>query len=369
MSSGVSVVDYIGIKGGHHYYSLCLLDALEAKGIKTLYFSNLEDSEFSRAQCVKVFSKDIKRNFTGLMELFLATLKSIRISEKNGVKTQIYHVFEASIINCFALFMLKMARFKTIVIVHDVNSFDIEEKSLLKNIQYNRLSDELVVHNQYCYDLMKGGMPSLKTKMHIIAHGGHFQVIKPLAKMEARQQLQLDPSKTYFLFFGQIRKSKGLDILLEAFPKLDNVELIIAGKPWRDDFSEYQSIIDRRGISSYVKSIIRYIEDDEKDLFYSAADFVVLPYKEIYQSGVLLMSMSYGRAVIASDLKPNKEVIVDGKNGLLFEEGNVESLAEVITEASQGGKADVLGEQAKQTINNDFDWFKIADAYLPLMKG
>jgi glycosyltransferase involved in cell wall biosynthesis len=369
MGKGVGIVDFIGVKGGHHYYSLCLLDAFESKGIKTFYFSNLDDSEFSKTQCVKVFSKDIKKNFVGLKQLFFATLKSIRISKKNGVKTQIYHVFEASLINCLVLLMLKMAGFKTIVIVHDVNSFDIEEKSILKNIQYNRLSDELVVHNQYCYDLMKEGMPSLKTEVHIIAHGGHFQVIKPLAKMEARKRLQLDLNKTYFLFFGQIRKSKGLDVLLEAFPKLDNAKLIIAGKPWRDDFSEYQSIIDRRGISSHVKSIIRYIEEDEKDLFYSASDFVILPYKEIYQSGVLLMSMSYGRAVIASDLKPNKEVIIDGENGLLFKEGDFESLAEVITKASQAGKADVLGEQAKQTIRKDFDWFKIADTYLPLMKG
>lgn len=363
----VGIVDFIGVKGGHHYYSLCLLKALEKKGIATYYFSNLEASDFSQTHCIKVFSRDLKKNLSGLWELFFATLKSIRFSKNHKISTQIYHAFEASLINCFVLTLLKLSGFKTIVIVHDIKSFDIKEGNWLRRLQYNLLSDELVVHNQYCHDTFMETFPQLSTPLHIIAHGGHLDVIRSLDKATARQSLGLDSDKTHFLFFGQIRKSKGLDILLEGFPTGTAAKLIIAGKPWRDDFSDYQRIIDRRNLGDSIQLVIRYIEDDEKDFFYSAADYIVLPYKEIYQSGVLLMSMSYGKAVIASDLPANKEVIKHGENGLLFASEDSTDLSQVILQAltTENSK---LGAKALETIALDFDWNKLAAHYLPLLK-
>lgn len=363
----VGIIDFIGIKGGHHYYSLCLLKALEKAGVSTLYFSNVEDTDFSNTQCFKLFSYDLKRNISGFWELFNSTLKSIRISKKQKVKTQIFHVFEASLINCFVLGLLKLTGFKTIVIVHDIKSFDIKEGEWLKKLQYNRLSDELIVHNEYCRSIFHTTFEGLKTPLHVIAHGGHLDVIRSLDKAEARKELNLSPDKTYFLFFGQIRKSKGLDILLEGLPKHPDAELIIAGKPWRDDFSDYQHIIDRRGIQDYIQPVIRYIQDEEKDLFYSAADFIVLPYKEIYQSGVLLMSMSYGRPVIASDLPANQEVIQSGKNGLLFKTEDPDDLKLILENAINADK-EAMGKKALKTIKSDFDWDQIAQKYLPLLK-
>jgi glycosyltransferase involved in cell wall biosynthesis len=363
----VGIIDYIGVKGGHHYYSLCLLNALEKKGIATYYFSNLEASDFSQTQCVKVFRRDLRRNLSGLWQLFYSTLKSIRFSKKQKVTTQIFHVFEASIINCLVLTLLRLSGFKTIVIVHDIKSFDIKEGSWLRRLQYNMLSNELIVHNQYCHDIFLETFPQLKTPLHIIAHGGHLDVIKSLDKTEARQSLGLSNDKTYFLFFGQIRKSKGLDILLEGFPRGTPAKLIIAGKPWRDSFADYQRIIDRRDLKDSIQPVIRYIEDDEKDLFYSAVDYIVLPYKEIYQSGVLLMSMSYGKAVIASDLPANKEVIKHGKNGLLFSSEDPKDLSGIILKALTTDH-NKLGAKALETIQSDFDWNKLTAHYLPLLK-
>lgn len=361
----VGIIDFIGVKGGHHYYSLCLLNALESSGVDTFYFSNFQDPVFSKTKCIKLFEKDIQKDLSGLWQLLRGTWRAIGISKKYKIETHIFHAFEASILNCIILGLLKLTGFKTIVIVHDVKSFDFPEKKWVRRVQYNRLSDELIVHNRYSFDVFNTVLPERTTPLHIIAHGGHLDLITPLSKKEARKKLGLDQAHTYFLFFGQIKKVKGLDLLLEAFPKQPGVKLIIAGKPWRDDFSEYQAIIERRQLYKQVNSMIRYIDDGEKDLLYSATDFVVLPYKEIYQSGVLLMSMSYGRPVIASDLPAIRSIVKKG--GLLFNKGDVNDLTACLKKASELNP-DELGENASNTIREDFDWYQISQYYLPLLR-
>ena len=96
-------------------------------------------------------------------------------------------------------------------------------------------------------------------------------------------------------------------------------------------------------------------------MLFWAADLVVLPYKRIYQSGVLLTALSYGKAVIASDLPPFTEILEDGSNGLLFEANNAESLAAVLTKAlGNEKKLELLEERAFSWVTNSATWTDIA---------
>jgi glycosyltransferase involved in cell wall biosynthesis len=74
----------------------------------------------------------------------------------------------------------------------------------------------------------------------------------------------------------------------------------------------------------------RYINDQERDAWFKACDVLVVPYRRIYNSGVLMMGLSYGKTVIASDLPANQEIIQNGINGYLFENGNPLDLAQNI---------------------------------------
>ncbi|NVJ47606.1 MAG: glycosyltransferase family 4 protein [Cytophagia bacterium] len=365
--SSTAIIDYIGSKGGHHYYSLCLLDALEKKGVKTFYFSNVRVSQQSETTCFPVFHKEIKKDFWGFYNLFSGVIQSLRISKKERVNTQIYHVFEASLINCIVLGLIKAFGFDSIVIIHDIHSFDFKEKEILRRIQYNWLSDFLIVHNNLSKQTFLNSFKRLRKPIQVIPHGGHQSIINIIERQEACKALNLDVNKQHFLFFGQIKKMKGLDLLLKAWPSNELSELTIAGKPWRDNFEPYQEIIDNRGIQDQVHLNISYISDKERDLYYSAADFVILPYREIFQSGVLLMAMSYGKAIIASDLPANKEIIEHDKNGLLFKTDNVSSLRNVIKRAHNLDSTK-LGLMAKETINQYFDWTKISEKYISLIK-
>ena len=85
-----------------------------------------------------------------------------------------------------------------------------------------------------------------------------------------------------------IKSVKGLDVLLKAMPEIiksnPNILLLIAGKPWRDDFSKYEDLINDLKIRKYCQLEIKFIDHKDVSSFYSASDIVVLPYRKIYKA-------------------------------------------------------------------------------------
>ena len=130
---------------------------------------------------------------------------------------------------------------------------------------------------------------------------------------------------------------KGLGLLLHALPSViaryPNLKLVVAGKVWKDDFSKYDRLIRENNLEKYINLHIRYILDDDVATFYCAADLIVLPYLRIYQSGVLLMAMSYGVPAVVSDLEGMVEVVNDGVDGFLFQNGDVTGLSSKLIDA------------------------------------
>ena len=94
--------------------------------------------------------------------------------------------------------------------------------------------------------------------------------------------------------------------------------------------------------------------------YYCAADLVVLPYKKIYQSGVLMMTLSYGKPVLASDLPPLKEIVADMQTAFLFESENSTLLAEKINLILlDPKKLEEVRVNGQELINVRYDWDEI----------
>ena len=149
-----------------------------------------------------------------------------------------------------------------------------------------------------------------------------------------------------------------------------NIKLIIAGKPLQDDMHFYDEIIKKYHLEGRIIKMIRFIEDDERENLFFSADVNVLPYRIIYQSGVLLMAMSHGLPVIASDLPANKEIIIDQENGLLFENENVSDLANKINKFFDSNLLqNTLPLNSTKTIKESYNWDDIAKAYIDIVKG
>ena len=152
----------------------------------------------------------------------------------------------------------------------------------------------------------------------------HFGLKKD--RQEAERELGLESGKKNILFFGLIRKYKGLDILLEAFGKLsEEYQLIIAGEPY-GSFDPYQQIIDRIPGKDRIYSNLKYIKDSEVSKYFSAADLAVLPYRSATQSGISSVSYHFEVPMIVTDVGGLKETIGDRGTGLVAPEGTPEAI-------------------------------------------
>jgi glycosyltransferase involved in cell wall biosynthesis len=157
-----------------------------------------------------------------------------------------------------------------------------------------------------------------------------------LTPADAKQQLGIRKGERTILFFGNITPYKGLEYLIAAFREVsaqsDNYRLIIAGRPKNCEryWAPIQEAIREDVVMRRVLVKAEFIPDDETEIYFKAADVLVLPYTHIYQSGVLFLGYSFGLPVLASDVGSLKDEIVEGETGFLCKPCDPNDLAKAI---------------------------------------
>lgn len=148
------------------------------------------------------------------------------------------------------------------------------------------------------------------------------------------------------LFFGKVRKYKGLKVLLQAMPRVlskIDCELLVVGE-FYDSIGEYQQLIRKLGIGNSVHIDDRYVPNEEVPAMFDRADVLVLPYLSATQSGVARIALSNGLPIIASRTGGLTESVVEEINGLLFPPGNCDVLADKIVEYFSANRGPVFAE-------------------------
>lgn len=258
--------------------------------------------------------------------------------------------------------LCKLLRKKLVITIHDVIAFGPKDRMRWMSQIASSLADGIIVHNKFSAGELAKQTNMPPQKVRIIQSGSYIHTIASnITNVDARDELSISSDAEVLLFFGQIKDEKGLDVLLNALPSIvqarPNVVLVIAGRPWKSDFVQYRSIIEKYGMTDFCNLYIRFIEDSELPLFYQAADLVVLPYRRIYQSAVILMAMSYKKPVITSDLESMQEIVTDGTTGYLFPSGDNQALANRITEIlSNKEKMSAIACAGHQLMQGKFSW-------------
>ncbi len=216
-----------------------------------------------------------------------------------------------------------------VLTVHNVNagkrdSKDTRLNRLTLRIQY-RLTHHIFVHTDKMKRELIEEFGVRGARVTVIPFGINNAVPNTsLTPADAKQRMGLREDERAILFFGRITPYKGLQYLTAAFRQLlgqrQNYRLIIAGNPYRCE--EYWRAI-RDEIREYVQSgqvllKANFIPDEETEIYFKAADVVVLPYRDIYQSGVLFLGHSFGLPVVAADVGSLKDEIVEGETGFVF---------------------------------------------------
>ena len=230
---------------------------------------------------------------------------------------------------------------RIVLTVHNVNtsrrdSKDTRFNRLTLRIQY-RLTHHIFVHTEKMKLELVEEFGVQRTCVTVIPFGINDAVPSThLTPADAKQRLSIPDATKTVLFFGNIKPYKGLEYLITSFQQLltrcEDYRLLIVGRP--DNCEEYWRAI-RETIREDVQKarvILRadFIPDDQIEIYFKAADLLVLPYRHIYQSGVLFLGYSFGLPIVAADVGSLKDEVVEGKTGFVFRPEDPVDLARAI---------------------------------------
>ena len=189
-----------------------------------------------------------------------------------------------------------------------------------------------------------------------------------ISTTEARQWLKIDADKKVLLFFGFIRKYKGLDILLEAISiikkksLLENFILLVAGE-FYEDSQPYLGQVQNLDIGDVLDLRTNFVPDSEVKYFLCAADVVVQPYRNATQSGVTPLAYHFEIPMVVTNVGGLPSLVPNGKVGLIAEP-NASAIAEKIVEYFLRGKESFL--PALKEEKKKYSWHHLTAAIFGL---
>jgi glycosyltransferase involved in cell wall biosynthesis len=241
----------------------------------------------------------------------------------------------------FLMLYYKCLGKKVIFTAHNVDGEARDGRASLQNrfslkVLY-RLSDHIIAHTEKMKTQLMQEFGVAESKVSVIPHGIMSAVPETaMDRAEARRRLGLNPDQRVLLAFGLVAPYKGLEYLVSALARLrqrsSDYFLVIAGrvKECPDYWSEVRSLIERERLTGSVLAETRHIPDESVEIYFKAADTVVMPYRSLFQSGVLFLAYRFGLPVIATDVGSIREDIVPGKTGWVCKVDDSEDLAQTI---------------------------------------
>jgi glycosyltransferase involved in cell wall biosynthesis len=219
--------------------------------------------------------------------------------------------------------------------------------------------DAIVVHSQHGRARLIDELGVDGKRVHVIPHGAFAH----LAAEDATGAASPPPFQTdlpVVLCFGLMRPYKGIEELLEAWRGIEDAELWIAGAP-RMDISTL-----RAAAPPGVRFVPRFITDDELPAFFRRADLVVLPYREIDQSGVLFTALAFGKPLLLSDVGGFPEVAAQGA-ARIFPAGDAAALHVALRElVADPATLEQLAARARAAAIGTYSWSEIGKRTLAL---
>ncbi len=353
------ILEPVGRKGGMHYYNTGLCRGLVEAGLRPILCS-------SRDPLVGVHpGVQIEHVVEGVLDPASRLTKGLRLMRAAGQVAKICRAQKVQVVHCHlfgftphmyaALLRVRQSRVPIVATVHDVSDLGASRPMGWASRRILGLLSGVIVHNEYTARRLEEAVAGLRVPIATIPHGNYT---------EFYPALESEGVEDTVLFFGQVKPTKGLDVLLDAFgvvaSRNPKARLIVAGKPWRESATRLEERVRELGLTERVELHLRYVGDEEVPDFFRRAGLVVLPYKEIFQSGVLLMCMSMGKATLTSDLPPFVETLDSSGGGRTFTTGCSASLAEeLVSLLGNMSRLNELGAAALQHVRRHNDWSTI----------
>jgi len=268
------------------------------------------------------------------------------------------------------LFLPRLRKIAPLVLtVHDTKPFHGAPSSRLQSIGLKsafKHFDHYIVHTQYSRDALMNQLMLPKERVSIIPHGVFAYYRGLINDSEGSSQIPRSGGEKRILYFGVLKPYKGVDILLEAFARLParlikDTVLQIVGYP-KMPVKPLQELARDLGIEDRVFWDLRFVDEKEVASYFSQADVIVLPYRRIDQSGVLMTALTFGKPIVASRVGGFAEVLKDGVHGFLVDPGDVEALAQALARLLADDELRArMGKAVQELASGELSWESIAE--------
>ena len=264
----------------------------------------------------------------------------------------------------------KLLRRQSIFIIAWIDNIHPHEpmpfQKLLTSFFLDSCDAFFVMSNSVKKDLLSYVSVSNK-KLCIAPHPVYNVFGNMVNKKEARKMIGLPSSasnKRYILFFGLIRKYKGLDLLLDAMANKKvqqlNINLIIAGE-FYDSKEKYLKKINHLRLKKSIFLIDSYIPNQDVANYFCAADLIVQPYLSATQSGVSMIAYNFNKPIILTDVGGLSEYVEHQKDGYLVEV-NADEISDALVDFYQNKREASFVEAVKHKRIN-YTWSNFAEKF------
>ena len=381
-TSAITVAVLTG--GADRHYAVGLATALIAKGVHLDFIGSdeIDDPQLHAISAVNFLNLrgSQRRDVSFMAKAVRVCIYYLRLMRyASTARPKVFHILWNNKIQFFDRTLLmayyKMLGKRITLTAHNVNAGRRDSKDTLLNrltlrAQYH-LADHIFVHTEKMRRELCEGFGVSEIKVTIIPYGINNAVPDTaLTPEEAKQRLGLKMNEKTLLFFGNIAPYKGLEYLIGAFERIvtagGDYRLMIAGGPVKDTEKYWDGIQQTIAHSVGRRRIIErgeFIPDDETELYFKAADVLILPYTYIFQSGVLFLGYSFGLPVIAADVGSLREDVLEGETGFVCRPKDAGHLAQTIETyfASElFGKLKSRRQQIREYARKRHSWATVA---------
>lgn len=290
----------------------------------------------------------------------LQTARYIRKQKADMVLIQWWHPYFAP---CYWLLGLLMGRQNLVFVCHNIlphERFPFDK--WLTRMAMGR-GKHYIVHAEEEAEALKKVIrrPDYTVTPHPTYNVFQFE---NMSKGQAKERLGIAENTKILLFFGYVRKYKGLGYLLKAMPmilqKEENIQLWIVGEFGKNQ-EEYSSLIEELGIQKWVKTVASYIPDREVEKYFAASDLVVLPYISATQSGIVQIAYGFEKPVVVTRVGGLPDVVENHVTGYVVEPENAQELARAVIDFFEGKKEALFAENIRKESYR-FSWERMREA-------
>lgn len=324
-------------------YVVFMPDWSEGNPYQNLLKNHLSDEN------IKVVYKNFPKGFFSLNKT-INNLPSAKVIHIHWINDFIEHVFWSKnffyvqtkiFLLGFDIILAKARGRKVVWTIHNLVSHETPNEKVeikLRKI-IARTCSKIIIHSNSALKVVeKKYNIKIAKKTSIIPHGNYDNCysLNQEALNKIKKHFLSSDACINLLFFGAIRKYKGIEKLISAFNKADkkNVRLILAGRP--QDEQTKNHITKLSECNNRITLFLEFIPEEYVSALFNLADAIVIPFEKTLTSGSLLLAMTMGKAILLSD-KGKIFDIVD-KNGVFFFESE-SSLCNIIS------SLDIIGRQ------------------------